>query len=152
VAVVIAAASPWSKQVDPTDGGRAPANVTRDRYSQAELRELYAAARFVVMPLHDVDFQAGITAILEGMAMERPIVVTRTSGQTDTVIDGVTGRYVSPGDPDDLRRVISDLLDDPSAVAEMGAQARQWCLEHADVTVYADRLAAVVARLRAEVA
>jgi glycosyltransferase involved in cell wall biosynthesis len=150
VDVVIAAASPWSRQADATQGERLPENVTRDRFSQSALRELYAESQFVVMPLHEVDFQAGITAILEAMAMERPVVVTRTTGQTDTVVDGATGRYVAPGDADQLRCVIGELLGEPSAVAEMGVRARQWCLEHAEVSVYADRLAAVVARLRSE--
>ena len=95
VKVVIAAASPWSKQSDSTSGRALPANVEVRRLSLFELRDLYAASRFVVMPLVDVEFQAGITTILEAMSMARAVVCTQTAGQTDTVIEGETGRLRS---------------------------------------------------------
>ena len=98
VQVVIAAASPWSKQSDATERAVLPANVEVRRLDLFELRELYARSRFVVMPLEEVEFQAGITTILEAMSMGRPVVCTRTPGQTDTVIEGETGRYVPPKD------------------------------------------------------
>ncbi|MCJ7657726.1 MAG: hypothetical protein MUO67_01105 [Anaerolineales bacterium] len=62
--LVIAAASPWSKQADSTQGQDLPSNVTVKRFTQYELRDLYARSRFMVMPLYDVPFQAGITTIL----------------------------------------------------------------------------------------
>lgn len=149
VEVVIAAASPWSKQADSTEGRAIPDNVTIRRLDFFELRRLYAAARVVVMPLVEVDFQAGITTILEAMSMERPLVVTRTVGQTDTIVDGVTGRYVPAADPDALHEAIRDLLDDPDGRQRIGHAARRWAVEHADIDVYAANLAAEVARLRA---
>ena len=51
VDVVIAAASPWSKQADSSAGRTLPSNVEVRRLSLYELRELYAQAAFVVMPL-----------------------------------------------------------------------------------------------------
>ena len=104
VKVVIAAASPWSKQSDSTSGRAVPANVEVRRLSLFELRELYAASRFVVMPLLDVEFQAGITTILEAMSMGRAVVCTRTAGQTDTLIEGETGVYVPPDDGQAMRQ------------------------------------------------
>lgn len=147
VHVVVAAASPWSRRADSTAGEAIPPNVSVRRLSLAELRDVYAASRVVVMPLDDTDFQAGITTILEGMSMGRPIVCTRTRGQTDTIIDGVTGRYVSPGDPEALRSAIVELLADPSEAATMGAAARAWAVERADIEVYAQRLAGIVRSL-----
>ena len=76
VDVVIAAASPWSKRLDSTEGETVPPNVTVQRFDLFELRELYAAAQFVVMPLENVEFQAGITTILEAMSMERAVLCT----------------------------------------------------------------------------
>jgi glycosyltransferase involved in cell wall biosynthesis len=144
VEVVIAAASPWSKQSDSTTGRTIPANVEIRRLNLFELREVYAASEFVVMPLYDVDFQAGITTILEGMAMARPIVCTRTPGQTDTVIDGETGVYVPPGDPMGLREAIVRLLDDPDETRRLGQSARKWVVEHADIEQYARSIAEFV--------
>ena len=140
VEVVIAAASPWSRQADSTEGRALPPNVEIRQFDLFELRELYAAAEVVVMPLHGVDFQAGITTILEAMAMARPVVCTRTSGQTDTIVDGVNGRYVSPGDSDALRAALEAMLDDPDDTRRLGAAARAWVLEQADIERYAARL------------
>lgn len=142
--VVIAAASPWSKQADSSQQRPLPSNVEVRRLSLFELRELYAASAFVVMPLVDVDFQAGITTILEAMAMGRAVVCTRTPGQTDTIVDGETGVYVPPGDPAALRAAIERLLADPAEAARLGANARRWVVEHGDIDVYAERLARVV--------
>ena len=50
VQAVLAAASPWSKRRDTTTDVTLPENVLVHRFSQYELRELYAASRFVVMP------------------------------------------------------------------------------------------------------
>jgi glycosyltransferase involved in cell wall biosynthesis len=148
VDVVIAAASPWSKQDDSSAGRALPANVEIRRLSLFELRELYAASAFVVMPLLEVDFQAGITTILEAMAMELPVVCTRTAGQTDTVVEGQTGTYVAPADPVALRSAIVRLLDDEAETARLGSNARQWVVERADIGVYATFLARVVGDVR----
>lgn len=148
VEVVIAAASPWSKQADSTESAEIPSNVEIRRLDLDELRDLYAACQFVVMPLVHVDFQAGITTILEAMSMGRPVVCTTTPGQTDTIIDGATGRYVPPGDAAALRDVIQSLLDDNETADALGAAARQWTIDNADIDVYAQRLSAAVSELR----
>lgn len=139
--VVIAAASPWSRQRDTSSTLPIPDNVRFCSLDLAELRDLYASAAFVVMPLVEVDFQAGVTSILEAMAMARPVLCSRTAGQTDTVVDGETGWYVAPGDPAALREKIVQLLDDPDEVERVGASARRWVVQHADVEVYADLIA-----------
>ncbi|MDJ0770832.1 MAG: glycosyltransferase family 4 protein [Ilumatobacter sp.] len=145
VEVVIAAASPWSKQPDSSADRPIPSNVEIRRLDLFELRELYASCAFAVMPLVDVEFQAGITTILEAMSMELPVVCTRTAGQTDTIVDGRTGIYVPPGDPVALRAAIERLLGDEQEVARIGREARRWVVANADVVRYADAVAAVVA-------
>jgi glycosyltransferase involved in cell wall biosynthesis len=140
VEVVIAAASPWSKWTDSSSLVTAPPNVEIRRLGFVDLRQLYAEAQVVVMPLDDVDFQAGITTILEAMAMERAVVCTRTRGQTDTLIDGSTGVYVPLGDVRGLRDRIRELLDRPAEADRMGRDARRWVIEHASLDVYAQRL------------
>lgn len=145
VHVVIAAASPWSKQSDSSEGAALPANVERTSLSLFELRQLYADAELVVMPLVDTEFQAGVTTILEAMAMGRSVVCSRTRGQTDVLTDGVTGVYVPPGDAAALRAAIVRLLADPGEAERIGAAARADVVRTADVRVYAERLAGGVA-------
>ena len=104
VDVAIAAVSPWSKYQDSSAGLDVPANVTARGYDLFELRQLYADAAFVVVPLEETDFQAGITTILEAMAMGKAVVCTPDAPARPTSsIDGDNGIYVPPGDPDALR-------------------------------------------------
>jgi glycosyltransferase involved in cell wall biosynthesis len=111
-----------------------------------DLRQLYADAQFVVMPLHETDFQAGVTTILEAMAMGKAVVCTRTNGQTDVVIDGITGMYVPPGDAVGLRAAIERLRRDPTQARRLGDAARSYIEQECDVRVYARRLSEVVTR------
>ena len=150
VEVVIAAASPWSKQPDSSAARSIPSNVTIERLDLFELRRLYASSQFVVMPLVEVDFQAGITTILEAMAMERAVVCTRTAGQTDTLVDGETGAYVPPADANALRAAIERLLADEPERSRLGSAARAWVTANADVDRYADRIGVAMAELTAD--
>jgi glycosyltransferase involved in cell wall biosynthesis len=142
--VVLAAASPWSKRPDPTQGRSLPANVEVCRLDLFALRRLYGDARFVVVPLFDTPFQAGVTTILEAMAMGKAVVCSRTKGQTDVVVDGVNGVYVEPGDVDGLRAAIVDLLSDQARAEALGRAARAYAVEQADIDVYVDRITSVV--------
>lgn len=144
VDVVIAAASPWSKRKDSTEGAEIPENVTVQKFTQFELRQLYADCSFVVMPLYEVNFQAGVTALLEAMSMERAVICSRTSGQTDVVVDGKTGLYVPPEDADALRHAIQNLLDNPAMAAEMGIAGRQRILDEMSLERYVERLSQFV--------
>ena len=152
--VVIAAASHWSHHGAFAGNPTLPDNVRVAGYDYPALRRLYARSRFVVVPLRDVDNQAGVTVILEAMAMGKAVIVSGTRGQTDVVRDrreggrgrvprqwwpgfvdapGVgervghlpTGFYVAPGDPAELRRAIAYLLAHPEVAAELGANGRR---------------------------
>jgi glycosyltransferase involved in cell wall biosynthesis len=144
VDVIIAAASPWSKQKDNTSGRRIPTNVTVRKFSQFELRQLYADCEFMVMPLQPVDFQAGITAILEAMAMGKAVICSRAPGQTDVIVEGENGRYVLVGDPSALRTEITRLLAQPEESARLGANARNLVVRELSLDHYAERLSRIV--------
>ena len=147
VQVVIAAASPWSKQGDSTGSQAVPDNVRVSRFTQFELRQLYADSAFMVMPLQDVTFQAGVTAILEAMAMERAVICSRTPGQTDVIVDGETGVYVPPKNAVALRAAITSLLADPDAAARMGRRGRALVEQRLNLDAYVERLTVVVRAL-----
>jgi glycosyltransferase involved in cell wall biosynthesis len=140
VRVILAAASPWSRREDSTQGQAIPENVLVRRFSQRELRDIYAASAIVVMPLFENNFQAGVTAILEAMAMARPVICSRTAGQIDVVVEGVTGLYVSPGDPRALREAIEYLLANPEIARQMGEAGRRRIEEEMSLERYVARL------------
>lgn len=140
VRVIIAAASPWSKRADTTEGRAIPDNVLVRKFSQYELRNVYAASAFLVMPLFDVEFQAGVTAILEAMAMGKAVVCTKTRGQTDVIHDEETGVYVPPGDVLALRRAIERLLEHPEQAARMGRAGQEIAQAQMSLVRYVQRL------------
>lgn len=144
VRVVIAAASPWSKRSDSTSGRALPANVEVCKLDFVQLRDLYARSAFVVMPLEDVAFQAGVTSLLEAMAMGKAVICSRTRGQTDVVVEAETGTYVAPGEPNALRLAIQGLLQRPDIVEDMGRAARRHAVARYELSAYVDRLADVV--------
>ena len=146
VSVVLAAASPWSKRPSELDGVELPSNVEIVRLDLFQLRQLYADANIVVMPLREVDFQAGVTTLLEAMAMARPIICSRTTGQTDVIIDGLTGLYVPVADVRAMRAAIKQLLADETESHRLGAAARDWAVRHADIEVYVAAVREVVER------
>jgi len=63
-------------------------------------------------------------ALIEAMASELPVVATAVSGSRFAVVDGITGRLVAPGDPDELANAIEGLLADPERAAAMGREGR----------------------------
>jgi glycosyltransferase involved in cell wall biosynthesis len=144
VHVVIAAASPWSKRANNTAGQNIPANVTVRKFSQYDLRQLYADSLFLVMPLEDVKFQAGVTAMLEAMAMAKAVVCSRVLGQTDVVVEGETGRYVPAGDAPALRAAITQLLAEPMEAERLGANGRRLIESEMNLDRYVERLARIV--------
>ncbi len=144
LSVKLAAASPWSKHDNETAGRTLPPNVDARRYSYAELRDLYAASSFVVVPIKETDFQAGVTTILEAMAMGKAVIATRTSGQTDVITDGENGLSVAPGDVAGWREAICRLRGDGALRARLGANARRWVEENATLDLWAERIAASV--------
>jgi len=132
--------------VGPTEG-KVQSNVVVHRHLEpAALRALYSRSRFVVLPLHDIGFDAGVTAVTEAMAMRKAVVVSRTRGQRDVLQDGVQGLYVPPGDPPALRAAIERLLADPPETERMGRAGRELVEQRHTLDGYVDRFVEIVER------
>jgi glycosyltransferase involved in cell wall biosynthesis len=176
--VVVGAASHWSRQRNTANGTDVPTNVEVNSFDYFRLREVYARAAVVVVPLFDVDFQAGVTTILEAMAMGKAVVVTHTQGQLDIVEDrrvATRGRiprirpvsllraiareageelqpngfYVPAGEPEALRRALVYLLDHPRERAELGEAGRHAVERFLTLDQFAARMAALVDQAQA---
>ncbi|NCC36596.1 MAG: glycosyltransferase, partial [Chloroflexia bacterium] len=90
--------------------------------------------------LEPVEFQAGITAILEAMAMQRAVICSRVVGQTDAIRDQEHGLYVPPGDSVALRRAIETLLANPDQAATMGRNGYLLVMQAMNLDQYVERL------------
>jgi glycosyltransferase involved in cell wall biosynthesis len=143
VRVQIAAGSPWiDKGLQPDKP--LPENVSWNKLNRFDLRALYARSALAVVPIKQNHYQTGIATILEMMAMGKCVVATKTFGQTDTIVDGVTGVYVPPADPAALRAAITSLLDDPERARRIGREARRFVEERAGLDLFVDKIVEAV--------
>ncbi len=77
-----------------------------------DARSFLAAADVVVNP---ADVEGLPLAILEALALSRPVVATAVGGVPTVVVDNVTGLLVPAGDPDALAAALRTALDSPDA-------------------------------------
>lgn len=109
--------------------------------SGADVREHLLAARALVL----ASFAEGLpVAIMEAMALRRPVIATMVAGIPELVRDGEHGWLVPAGDVEALASAMQACLRlEPDALARMGEAARRCVLERHDVDVEAARLAAL---------
>ena len=131
--------------------------------------------QIVVVPLAETDFQAGVTTILEGMAMGKAVIATRTSGQVDVIEDRrakprwswtagprslvrelaegdgrpsePTGFYVPPAEPRALRDAIAYLMDHPDERARLGRAGRRAVERYFTLELFVARVGAILGRV-----
>ena len=175
VEVTIAAGSHWARdEADEANAASLPGNMQlfTKPLSFAELRNLYATATMVVVPLEDVPNQSGITVMLEAMAMGLPIIVTASKGQRECdagplVRAGVpscaplagrgphlfgasdtpapNGLYVAPGDAAGLGAAITRLIDNPALRRTIAENGRRTVEATFTVEAYVANLAGLLA-------
>ena len=87
-----------------------------------DMADLVAASDVICLTS---DFEAVPYALLEAMALARPVVAMRAGSLAEVVVDGVTGRLVSAGDVDALANAIVALARDPAEAARLGAAGRE---------------------------
>lgn len=143
IPLVVVASSPWSSFSVKVQN---PKNVTiLTNIPFIQLRDLYARARLVVVPLFDVDYAAGANGLLEAMSMGKPLILGRSVGIRDYIVDGETGWYSTPGDPVQLREKILELWDAPAERRRLGTNARQAVEESMNMDIYIEKVVEIIA-------
>ncbi|HEY2827860.1 MAG TPA: glycosyltransferase, partial [Pirellulales bacterium] len=69
--------------------------------------------------------EANPVSILEALATGKPVVATRVGSVPETVLEGVTGYLVNPGDEAEMARQVTALLLDPAKAQRLGAAGRR---------------------------
>jgi len=91
-----------------------------------DVADFYRIADLYVMS----SVQEGLgTAVLDALALAKPVVATSAGGLPEIIHDGQTGRLVAPADPEALAQGIVDMLSDTDRAASMAATGRQLVLQ-----------------------
>jgi glycosyltransferase involved in cell wall biosynthesis len=89
---------------------------------RSDMPEVLSAFDVFVLSSHDEGMS---NAILEAMAMEKPVVATDVGGTGEVVRHGQSGLLVPPKDPESLAAAIGDILSQPTRACEMGRLGRR---------------------------
>jgi glycosyltransferase involved in cell wall biosynthesis len=141
VHVTIAADTAWRHSL-----GKLPEEMSGERFEMRSfgnyrnLRDLYARATLMVVPLVEGQFASGQTVILEGMAMGKAMITTNIAGRSDFIEDGINGVYVPSHNVEALRVAIAALLADPARRAAMANAGRTAAVEKYRVEHYVARI------------
>ena len=88
------------------------------RVDRGEVARLYANASVFVMPSR---FEPWGFVFAEAMGAGLPCIGASCCAMPEIIEDGVSGRLVTPGDPESLAEALVELLGDPARAAAMGA-------------------------------
>jgi glycosyltransferase involved in cell wall biosynthesis len=90
---------------------------------RSDVAEVLSAADIAVLP--SLSGEAFPRAVIEAMAMGKPVVATDVGGTREAIVEGVTGFVVPPGDPEALADRIGRLVETEAMRAAMGQAARR---------------------------
>lgn len=112
-----------------------PEHVIHTTLSVPELKQAYADASVVVIPLDTssgLNNEMGISALYESLAMGKPIVASRSQGMEAYIEDGVNGLLVPQHDVHAMHSAIKRLLDDRELRERLGRNARAYAEKNLD--------------------
>jgi starch synthase len=124
--------------VDPRSPLAALASVVPRRHAvvclpfMSEVRPLYELLDLVLLPSRSEGLSQ---ALLEAMALAKPVIASAATGNLDVVTDGVNGRLVPPLIPAAWAAAIEELLGNPGMATRLAAAGRHtarvnFSLEH----------------------
>lgn len=112
---------------------------------RSDSRDIIAAGDAFVLPsIHSEDMPL---AILDAMALGKPVVSTRLAGIPEEVEDGVTGLLTEPGDAKGLADALLKLSGDAGLRARMGEAGRRRFAERFDISAMAAAYASLYREL-----
>lgn len=110
------------------DNGLSDRVIMRSFDFAKELPQAYAMSDVVVYPTSGEE-PFGLVP-LEAMSSGKPVIVSRSGGLVESVLDGVTGFVIPKEDDDMMADRLSALLAHPHLAERMGKAGRQHVLEH----------------------
>jgi glycosyltransferase involved in cell wall biosynthesis len=117
----------------------APSISLLGRLPGLDVPRFLSAIDVLVLPSYD---EGQPRAVLEGLAMARPVVASAVGGIPELIQHGVNGLLVPPGDRAAVVGAVKSLIDDEALRAQLGRRGRQDAMRF-DIEPGLRRLAAV---------
>jgi alpha-maltose-1-phosphate synthase len=122
---------------------------------EPDLPALYRQARVLALPsVHRTCYGRDVAvsellglAAIEAMASGTPVVASSIGGLPEVVEDGVTGFLVEPGNVEELRAQLAEILADRQLAERLGRNARERVLETFTWAACAERCLAAYSEL-----
>jgi glycosyltransferase involved in cell wall biosynthesis len=111
--------------------------------------KLLRQAHVFIMPTYH-PWEGQPISIIEALAFATPVISTRNNGIPEEVIDGYNGFFVEPQNPNDIARVIKQIIADQSKYAEMSRNAREHFDRNFTRLMHLRRLMAVICNISEE--
>ena len=107
----------------------------------------YRRAFAIAIPLTETEDLAGLTSLLDAMAVGKPVIMTRNKHiDLDLEKEGI-GLWVKPGDLAGWQQAIAYLLAHPEEAAAMGDRGRRLCETKYNLDVFTNTLARTLKRV-----
>jgi glycosyltransferase involved in cell wall biosynthesis len=110
------------------------------RANERDLHAWYEAASIFV---HPTRYEGSSLVTLEAMAHRRPVIATAAGGLPDKVQPGVNGWLIAPNDVEGLAAALTEAVEDPRRLTDMGARSREIVEREFAWSVLVDRQIAV---------
>lgn len=121
-----------------------PAHVSICHFTHEEMKKQFARSLLVVVPLKvksgQLNDSMGTFSVIEGMAMGKVVIATRTKSMESYITHGENGWLVEAHNPEELRKQIQYVLDNPAHKKEMEENAREFVVKHCNPDIFAERL------------
>jgi len=98
----------------------------------------------IPFPDNEVSHAASPLKLLEGMAMQKPVIASRVSGVEDVVSDGENGFLADPDNIEEWMRKLETIMEFETSSAEVGLKARRTVEERFDWATLAIRFEEVL--------
>ena len=124
-----------------------PANVAVEVDLPFErMLERLEGARVVALPVRENTYSGATTVLLQAMALEKPVVVSRTSAIATGygLVDGENCLMVDPGDAVSFAKSVGHVLGDQLHARSLGVSARRTAKHELTWSLYVDRIEQVL--------
>jgi glycosyltransferase involved in cell wall biosynthesis len=147
VTFVVAGDGPLRAELEAAVRQRALGRSVRFLGYRKDVASLFAASDIVAMPSRS---EGHPVALLEALALARPVVATRVGGIEDIIVHGESGWLVPPEHPECLADALVALLDDAEMARRLGDAGRRVVQRDCAPERAARRLATVYRTVLAE--